>query len=426
MSSTAALEFIERHGMSPARIDPARYGELMYQDMLRGLNGDENAMPMIPTYIKNEGELERNVSVAVIDAGGTNFRSGLATFTEEGCTLSQVEKHKMPGVDAPVTWEEFISFTADKLMPLMDKTALIGFCFSYNADITPEIDGLVRHIDKEVVVTGCEGKLVGAALTAELARRGVYGKRVFIINDTVAALLGSSYALDRRAYSGFAGQISGTGTNTCCAVAYNQIGKLAADSDARILINLESGMYAGFPQGDFDRVLDAQSNNPGSKFMEKLTAGAYLGELGRLMLCAAAEEGLLSAETAEKLRALDGIDASYIDAWACGEKLSLAASNDAEGEFVRTISLALFERSARCMCANLIGIMLLTGAGTQAERPMCVCAEGSLVDRSRHYRPMLEGFLDEYAAKALGRYAVLRVSRETTLPGSAVAALLNR
>mgnify|MGYP002764385784 FL=1 len=414
-----------RHGMSAA-IDPAEYAELMRQDMERGLKGEKSSMPMIPTYIKNDGLIPKGVPAAVIDAGGTNFRSGLVTFTDEGYELSDVTKHKMPGTDKSATWEEFISFAADSIMPLMDKTDLIGFCFSYNADITPEIDGLVKRIDKEVVITGSSGKLVGASLTAELARRGVTGKRVFILNDTVAALLGSSCTLDKSAYSGFIGQISGTGTNTCCALPYRRITKLGRDEDGSILVNLESGLYDGMPQGDFDVILDRESHNPGEKIMEKLTAGVYLGELGRLMLRAAADEGLLSAGSAEHVRALGRIDASVIDAWASGEQLDLAADNADDADFAQTMSLELFRRSAQCMCANLAGIMLLTGAGDDAARPVCVCAEGSLVDRSRHFRPMLEELLNEYAAGRLGKHAVLRVSRETTLPGSAAAALLNR
>lgn len=425
MSSQKALDFMARHGMSAA-IDPAEYAELMRQDMERGLKGEKSSMPMIPTYIKNDGLIPKGVPAAVIDAGGTNFRSGLVTFTDEGYELSDVTKHKMPGTDKSATWEEFISFAADSIMPLMDKTDLIGFCFSYNADITPEIDGLVKRIDKEVVITGSSGKLVGASLTAELARRGVTGKRVFILNDTVAALLGSSCTLDKSAYSGFIGQISGTGTNTCCALPYRRITKLGRDEDGSILVNLESGLYDGMPQGDFDVILDRESHNPGEKIMEKLTAGVYLGELGRLMLRAAADEGLLSAGSAEHVRALGRIDASVIDAWASGEQLDLAADNADDADFAQTMSLGLFRRSAQCMCANLAGIMLLTGAGDDAARPVCVCAEGSLVDRSRHFRPMLEELLNEYAAGRLGKHAVLRVSRETTLPGSAAAALLNR
>lgn len=424
MSSTIALDFMRRHGMS-ADVDVAKYARLMCADMERGLAGEASSMPMIPTYIKFDGAIPQGKSVAVIDAGGTNFRCGLVTFNADGYELTDVVKHKMPGIDTPATWEEFIAFVADGIMPLMDKTDLVGFCFSYNADITPEIDGLVKRIDKEVVITGSSGKLVGAALTEELARRGVTGKRVFILNDTVAALLGSACTLDRSLYGGFIGQISGTGTNTCCILPYSRIPKLHIASADSILINLESGLYDGIPQGDFDVILDRESNNPDEKIMEKLTAGVYLGELGRLMLNAAADEGLLSAESCARVRKLGKIDASFIDAWACGERLELVSDNADDADFAQTISLELFRRSAQCMCANLTAIMLLTGTGNDAERPVCVCAEGSLVDRSRYFRPMLEELLAEVGAKVLNKHAVIKVSRETTLPGSAAAALLN-
>lgn len=424
MSSTKALDFMHRHGMS-ADVDPVKYARLMCEDMERGLAGEDSSMPMIPTYIKFDGAIAQGKSVAVIDAGGTNFRCGLVTFNDGGYELTDVVKHKMPGIDSPATWEEFIAFVADGIMPLMDRTDLVGFCFSYNADITPDIDGLVKRIDKEVVITGSSGKLVGAALTAELERRGVTGKRVFILNDTVAALLGSACTLDRSLYGGFIGQISGTGTNTCCILPYSCIGKLNNPSADSILINLESGLYDGIPQGNFDVMLDRESNNPDEKIMEKLTAGVYLGELGRLMLNAAADEGLLSDGSAKLVRALGKIDASYIDAWASGEKLELVSDNSDDAAFAETMSMELFRRSAQCMCANLTGIMLLTGIGDDASKPVCVCAEGSLVDRSRYFRPMLEELLSECAAKTLGKHAVIKVSRETTLPGSAAAALLN-
>ena len=277
-----------------------------------------------------------------------------------------------------------------------------------------------------MVITGSSGKLVGASLEAELERRGISGKRVYILNDTVAALLGAASLIDKSNYSGFAGQISGTGANTCCTLPYKRIPKLNRDEDKSILINLESGLFDGVPQGDFDLILDKESNNPGEKIMEKLIAGAYLGELGRLSLVAAADEGLLSEGSCAKVRDLGKIDASYIDAWSCGEKLELAADNEEDGEFVKEISLALFERAARCTCANITAIMLLTGAGTEKDKPMCVCAEGSLVDKSTHFRPMYLKFLEEYAAGKLGRYAEIKVGRDTTLPGSAAAALLNK
>lgn len=420
-----ASKFLKEHRMSPELVDPAFYAKKMLEDMEAGLRGAESFMPMIPTYVKADGEIIKNKPVIVIDAGGTNFRCGLAEFTDEGCTLSNVEKHKMPGIDSSATWEEFISFCADMIQPMTDKTDIVGFCFSYNAEITPEIDGKVNRIDKEVIIQGCQGKLVGKSLSEELAKRGIPGKHVFVLNDTVAALLGSSYKLDKSKYSGFIGQISGTGANTCCVLPYSRIGKLNRNDDVSILINLESGLYAGIPQGDFDAVLDRNSNNANEKIMEKLVSGAYLGEIGRLCLIAAAEEGYLSGDAGCKIKAMERVDTSLLDAWASKRDLDMVCSSEEDRSFVSELSIALFDRSARCMCANLIGIMLLTESGKDRARPVCVCAEGSLIDKSKYFRPFLEKYLKEYAEGKMGLYSELQIGYETTLPGSAAAALLN-
>ena len=424
MSRESALSFLNNYGMSAERIEPLAEARRMADAMEEGLRREGAVLPMIPTYLRTDGQVPVGACAAVIDAGGTNFRAGLIRMTERGPELSRMVKKKMPGIGTPATWEEFISFVADAIEPLMDEADDIGFCFSYSADITPEIDGKVIRIDKEVVITGSEGKLVGASLIAELERRGIHGKHCVILNDTAAVLLGGSATLDQRRCGGLIGQVSGTGTNTCCVLPLRRIGKLGRAEDIGILVNLESGMYDALPRGDFDRVLDQQSNNPGMKWLEKLTAGVYLGELARLMLHSAAEKGLIEAKTLEALKELGHFDSAVLDAWACGEKLELCAS-EADSEFIKTVAQELFARSARAMCANLVGILLLTGEGTDADRPVVICAEGSLVQKGRCYRPALETQLAR-CANELGRFVRLQVGEETTLPGAAAAALLNR
>lgn len=423
--NSKAKDFLARYGMAPENVDPAALAPQMAEALEYGLCNYGATVPMIPTYLKNDGAVLPGQSAIVIDAGGTNFRRALVTFTENGFEVSELEKKPMPGINAPATWEEFIAFVADSILPLTDKADCIGFCFSYSADITPEMDGIVNRIDKEVTITGCEGKPVGASLTAELERRGVKGKRVVILNDTVAVLLGGAALENKSLYSGFIGQVSGTGTNTCCTIPMRRIQKLGRDEDESIIVNLESGMYDGIPLGEFDRMLDAASNNPGSKLFEKLTAGVYLGELVRRMLVRAADEGLLSDKTAAAVRSLGWIDSAVIDAWADGRDLDRIDADGDDAEFAKQISLAMFERSARCMCTNLAAIILLTEAGKEPERPVFVCAEGSLVQYSRFYRTMLEGFMEKYITGKLHRYAVLKVQNGATMPGSAAAALLN-
>lgn len=421
--SEKAQEFLTRHGMNPESIEPDEWIGVMCAEMARGLAGGECSMDMIPTYLSNDGLLHPGSAAVVIDAGGTNFRSALVRFTDTDAVVSDMSKCQMPGISEPCSWEDFIRFAADRIEPLMDKADVIGFCFSYSAEITPERDGRVITIDKEVVITGCEGKLVGASLLAELARRGITGKRAVILNDTVAVLLGGAATLDKSAYSGFIGQVSGTGTNTCVSLPLSKIGKLGMQGEKGMIINLESGEYDGIPGGDFDRVLDEESHNPGCKRFEKLTAGVYLGELCRQMLLAAADEGLLTPAGAEKVRALHAFDSSVIDAWASGDGLQLLGDDPDDGAFARELSLALFRRSARCMCINLVALAELADAGR--DRPMCVLAEGSLVQKGHHYRPELERLLALYGAEKRGRRLELRVGEETTIPGAAAAAVLN-
>ena len=418
-----ALDFLERHGMAPESVDPDVCIYRMLAEMRSGLAGEPCSMDMIPTYLSNDGELQAGVHAAVIDAGGTNFRSALVHFQPTGYTVTDMIKRKMPGTEVPCTWAEFIRFTADAIEPLMDRADVIGFCFSYAATITPEIDGRVITIDKEVVVEGCEGQLIGASLLAELERRGITGKKIVILNDTVAVLLGMAAGLDKSKYAGFIGQVSGTGTNTCVSLPVSAIKKLGLEGDNGMIINLESGKYDGIRGGDFDRMLDEQSHNPGQKHFEKLTAGVYLGEICHLMLNAAADEGLLSEECAEKVRALPVFDSAVIDAWACGEGFEMLGGNADDHSFAQTLSLALFHRSARCMCVNLLALAELIGGGR--EKPICMLAEGSLVQKGRRYRPELERLLQLYGTEKRGIALELHVGQETTLPGSAAAALLN-
>ncbi len=419
MICESARLFLERYGMSPLAVEPARDAVHMAAEMERGLAGQGGSLPMIPTYLSDKGDFPHGEAVAVIDAGGTNFRCGLVTFEENGPRVESLRKWKMPGIGAPATWELFIDFAADAIAPLMERTDKIGFCFSYSADITPEMDGKVQRIDKEVVITGCEGQLVGDSLLRALERRGITGKKIVILNDTVAVLLGGltpGAPQDGCA----AGQVSGTGTNTCCSLPEYRIGKLGRGGQRHMIVNLESGMYDGIPQGDYDRELDAESHNPGQKRFEKMTAGVYLGELCHRMLLSAAREGCVNAETAEKVAALGWIDSAVIDAWAMGERLEQIAVGKEDADFVQGICIAMFERSARCMCTNLAAILLLSG-----EKSIRICAEGSLVQKGRVYRPTLERLIQQEIREKLGGGVRFSVGYETTLAGSAAAALLN-
>ena len=420
-----ATAFLDRHGMNPQRINPAELSSVMLEHMYAGLAGDPIDMPMIPTHLSCDGEIPEGKMAVVIDAGGTNYRCGLAEFTPDGCKVRDLKVCRMPGTGTPATWDELVSFVDDSIEPLLAETDYIGFCFSYNADITPDMDGVVQRIDKEVVITGCEGKHIGASLIAELERRGIYGKKVVILNDTVAALLGGMAAIKKENYSGFAGMICGTGVNTCCAISGDKITKLPAELQKDMLINLESGLFNGIPLGDVDIKVDAESNNPGEKIMEKMCSGAYIGIVCRGAMNAAVADGDLPASVLDRIAKIERFDGSVVDEWATGKDSNGVFDSKDDLEFAMYICRAIFERSARCMCTNIISLMLLTESGITADKPMCVCAEGSLIGRSTYFKQFLDMLMDEYALNRMGLHAEIVLGKETTLPGSAAAVLLN-
>ncbi len=410
-------DYLKQYQMLDPDFSVPETAQSMLAEMEKGLRGERSSYPMIPTFLSAGGEVPDGKPVVVIDAGGTNFRSALLHFENGESVEENLRVAGMPGVGTPATWEEFISFAADQIMPFVSMTDRIGFCFSYTAEITPEIDGRVICIDKEVVVSGCEGKLVGDSLSRELAKRGFPGKRVFVLNDTAAVQLGG---LAKHRMEGF-GQVSGTGTNTCCSVSGEKIAKL--DRAHSMIINMESGLYDGLRQGAFDRELDKASHNPGQKLLEKMTAGVYLGELFQLSARQAARDGILSEACREKLYTIREIGSAQADAWAMGEKLEAISADTDDRQFLSGLARFLFERSAAIMCANLRAMVLLTGAGK--ERSAAVYAEGSLVQKNHFYRPELERLIKKHICEALGRDIRLMVVQDTTLPGAAAAALLN-
>ena len=133
-------------------------------------------------------------------------------------------------------------------------------------------------------------------------------------------------------------------------------------------------------------------------------------------------QGLFTETAAAKIAALTALSSAEADAMACG------GGNMFEGEDAETASQlcnAVFVRSARCVCSNLAAILVLTDRGSDPEHPACICADGSVIRRSRAFREALDGFMDSFIRDGLGRYAVIWSTENATMLGSAAAALLN-
>ncbi len=419
--SEKALEFLAAHGMEPERFPMREATAAFLSEMELGLAGRSSSLDMIPTWLKS-GSVIPGRRAAVIDAGGTNFRASLVSFTDDGPVIERCERSPMPGSLAPATWEEFEDFSARQLLPMLDGVQGIGFCFSYRAAITPERDGEVIAMSKGVELTGYEGRRICADLKAALARLGGPDLPAVLVNDTAAVTLAAAADAHARDYDGLIGLICGTGQNSCCIVDTEHIGKLGLPGGSSMLVNLESGCFDRWPRGDFDMELDRASTLPGDHLLEKMTSGAYLGELCRLTLRGAARDGLFSGAGAAAAMGLDTLTSAEADRLACG---GAGPFDDADAKLASELCCAVFRRAARCTCANISAILVLTGTGLNDDLPTCVSADGSVIRFSRAFRSCLDAELAAFTRGLLGLNCVIRTQEEATTLGSAVAALIN-
>lgn len=424
--------FLKQHNMSANDLDFETESTLFAKEMEEGLDPFSNSsLKMIPGYIDPSSPVEKNKPVIAIDAGGTNLRRALVTFTDNGPTMRHFKKYSMPGVDKEVDVEEFFERVADYINPIADKSDNIGFCFSYPAEIMPDKEGKIMSLTKEVKVENAQGALIGKELKEKLD--GGSAKKVVVLNDATATLLsGKAMAKDKN-YDDFIGLILGTGMNTCYGEKNENIKKSKELKDAQgyTLINLESGGYGNVKRGTADINLDKKTANPGKQLMEKMLSGAYMGQLVLETLKMAASEGILSESLSDEICALEKLhsadSAGFLDDSKSSKnilgKMVKKHGSKEDGWLIEAIVDGLYERSAKYLAININGILVRTGKGKNPEKPVCLVVDGSAFYGSIKFREKFDGYL-EYMKEKDGRFVERMKVEDASLMGSAIAGLL--
>ena len=275
-------QFLNKHNALPEQINAPKCLIDALKAMERGLSGEGN-IPMIPSYLTTDIAVEANTKSAVVDAGGTNVRTALAVFDDNGCChLENLQKSHMPGTQGELGYEEFYAALAEPIRQL-EQVQRVGLCFSYNVTLDRTLDGCLDFWCKEVQVPEAVGKPVGASLMHAL---GADCESVHVLNDSVAAMLGADHVQ--------VGVILGTGVNVCYLEQCRNIPKLPSGLESeKMIISTEIGEFDGIPQSTFERMVLEASDAPGSAWGEKQCSGGYLGDI----ICAAwqkaAQQGVL-------------------------------------------------------------------------------------------------------------------------------------
>lgn len=420
--------FLKKHEMLAENVDFMRCVDDFVGEMAAGLAG-ESSLPMHPTHLSVKDVALKNERVIVIDAGGTNFRRALVSFDENGVMeITDYAKHRMPGTTEEIDADEFFRQIAALVAPIADKSDRIGFCFSYPLEMTKDRDGIIHRFTKELKVRGAEGRLVGKSLLEAL---GAGGKKITILNDTVAALLGGIAEYNQRSFSSYIGFILGTGTNT----AYiEESANITKDDDIRTLdgnmiINMESGNFGASPNGDIDDALARSTKKPEEQRFEKKISGAYLGMNLLFTLRTAAEEGLFSDGFLDKIKAVEAIESIELhhffqEPYGAGLLASLC-EDDSQRKLIYYFAEEISERAAKLAAINLAATVKKSGCGENPLAPVCIVAEGSTYYKAKFIADRVAHYLKKYLNDEMQLYCEIVAVDNATLVGSAMAGLLS-
>ncbi len=423
-------EFLEENNFTVAeKIDRQAMIATFLSEMEKGLKGEPSSLRMIPTYVGVNGKIPQGAKAAVLDAGGTNFRSAVVSIPP---TIEDKMNQPMPGAKSDVTEDEFYGAFAEELKRVAPKATVkkYGWCFSYNCDATPELDAKLNCWTKGIRAPMIVGQYVGKELLKRLG-----GGEIAIVNDTVATLLAAKATEGDKTYSSYLGFILGTGTNTAYVEKNRNIVKLQGlDPSGSMIINAESGSFDKLAQSNFDKAMDQKTQDPGHNPLEKMIAGGYLGGVGLELYKAAAKAGLFSAKAASAIGGIGALETMDLDNFCAAFKkegrdnpLDAIFADPDDAKMARRLGIPVFERAAVLTAIHLAAFCIKSGEGADDSAPIAINADGSTYYKTCAipFADTVKKELDDMLVQRRNiHYCITPRVADAPMVGAAIAAML--
>ena len=412
-----AKEFLKLHWQSADQVDVNASVARFLTEMQQGLNG-QGGLPMIPTYLTDvdRSKIKTGAKRILIDAGGTNFRSAIGYFDEQGkVVIEDLRKTVMPASDRELSKEEFYTQIAKNVERLLPKAQDVGFCFSYQVEMGADVDGTVGKFSKEVKAPEVVGTRVGAETLAACKQLDGADRRIVILNDTVATLLGGMATTNER-YSAYLGYIYGTGTNVCYVEDTAKIAKVTNLARGRMLVNTECGNFSGFVQGDFDKAAIAKTADPTRQQFEKMTSGKYLADVICEALALAKKEKVFAGEVTLRPFALKDVSS-----FLAGGEFPCQFAVERDKTFAAELCVELIRRAAKM--GAIVNSALAIASCSDKSLPVAVVCEGTTFNKLPHYREFFQAYLRDVLGQHGISYKILQ-GEDLNLVGTLMATMV--
>uniref|UniRef100_A0A3Q3WZ47 Hexokinase-3 n=1 Tax=Mola mola TaxID=94237 RepID=A0A3Q3WZ47_MOLML len=300
-------------------------------EMKKGLSSDSNAaaaVKMLPTHVRSTPNGTEKGQFLALDLGGSRFKVLQVKVREgkgirRGGVEMEEKTYQIPKDLLSGRGTELFDHVAESLKDFMheknislEKKHLLAFTFSFACEQSALDKGSLLHWSKNFRVRGLQGKDMVHVLREAIDRAGGMDVEVLaMVNDTVATMMTCGFE-DQYCEAGL---IIGTGTNACYMEEMCHVALVEGD-EGRMCVNTEWGAFGDDGALDdyiteFDRDIDAASNNPGKHIFEKMISGMYLGEIVRLVVLKMAKLGqLFNGHVSNALRTKGTLTTAHVAA----------------------------------------------------------------------------------------------------------------
>ena len=401
---------------------PSSYiADIFLNDWEKAMKGEEATCYFVPTYMSATGTLKPGETVTVMDAGGTNFRVAQVRFGTDGkAEILKIKKSRMPGSGHPITSEEMFGCFAQEILPMMTDSGKLAICFSYACRCLPTHESEIIEMSKEVVVTDAPGKLVGKSIADALYKLGYSGNiETVVINDTVAVLYSALCGGAKQAVA----VILGTGENIAYAEKCSNFAVRPEGNAEWMFINTESAMLSVIKKAKIDAEIEAHSADIGKNSFEKMSSGAYIGEIIARSVVYLGENGFVSGklkETAEKLVRFDMRDVgSFLESGTGTLKEACLDENDTE--VLKEVCEQIEKRSGNLVAGNTAaGLIRMRKNGVRGVIPVAV--NGSTILKAKIINTTFIEALNSMKDR-IGEYEIITDENDTII-GTAASVFL--
>ncbi|MBR2667754.1 MAG: hypothetical protein IKD96_06315 [Oscillospiraceae bacterium] len=361
MAETPIAASLRRHGL--LSLPRASTEALLESQMRIGLFGGAGSVPMLPTALCPFGPLPADTPAAVLLADHETFSVALVTWTDRGPEITERDSFPMPGLDYPSPWEDLIYLAAELAEPLIRQAA--GACFCYALPAVPAGRDL-SALTPPLRISGAEGRLLCASLTAELAGRGVEERPLVALDDACAALLAATVlAPDADRCLGLSW---GRDVRLSLAAPRAAIPKLTGPGSDQGFVLLNTGVagFTGLPVGDADLIVDRDAGDAGKNLLRKAAALPNLGETARFTLLKGVEDGLFTFAGGRALLGLTHLSFEAVDELLRDREnglLTTLCPAPEDREAARGLCTAVCRRAVDLTASALSAALRLTGGG---------------------------------------------------------------